>query len=73
LAMQESFSEALQRKRVISEVRAAELADLSLPHFRRMRRANRGPRFVQLGARRIGYRVGDVLDWIDARVSGAVV
>ncbi len=69
--MHEKLSEALQHKRVISEARAAELADLSLPHFRRLRRASQGPRWVRLGERRIGYRIGDVLNWIDARLSDA--
>jgi predicted DNA-binding transcriptional regulator AlpA len=71
--MQENLSEALERRRVIAEAKAAELADLSLPHFRRLRRGHQGPRFVRLGERRIGYRVGDVLDWIDARLSDARV
>ena len=69
--MQDNFSEGLERRRVIAEARAADLAALSLPHFRRLRRASQGPRFVRLGERRVGYRVGDVLDWIDARLSDA--
>jgi predicted DNA-binding transcriptional regulator AlpA len=70
--MQDKLCEALERRRVIVKAAAADLAALSLPHFRRLRRANQGPRFVRLGERRIGYRVGDVLDWIDARLSDSV-
>jgi predicted DNA-binding transcriptional regulator AlpA len=56
--------------RVITETEAARYCGLSVVHFRRLRKNEQGPRFVQLGVRRIGYRVGDLLAWLDLRSSG---
>lgn len=28
-----------------------------------------GPRMIRLSARRVGYRLGDVLDWLDQRAA----
>ena len=56
--------------RVITETDAARYCGLSVVHFRRLRKNDQGPRFVQLGVRRIGYRVGDLLSWLDDRSSG---
>ena len=55
--------------RVITETEAARYCGLSVVHFRRLRKSEQGPRFVQLGVRRIGYRVGDLLSWLDRRSS----
>lgn len=55
--------------RVITETDAARYCGLSVVHFRRLRKNARGPRFVQLGVRRIGYRIGDLLAWLDDRSS----
>jgi len=57
--------------KVMPEPRAAELVGMSLVHMRRIRKKGTGPRFVQLGERRIGYRLKDVLDWIEVRLSEA--
>ena len=69
--MQDTLQSSVEHRRVISEARAAELAGVSLVHFRRLRRQRKGPRFVRLGERRLGYRLGDVFDWIDERLSDA--
>ena len=69
--MQDTLQAIIEHRRVISEARAAELAGVSLVHFRRLRRQSKGPRFVRLGERRLGYRLGDVFDWIDERLSDA--
>jgi predicted DNA-binding transcriptional regulator AlpA len=69
--MQDPWRAIVERHRVISETQAAELAGVSLVHFRRLRRQNKGPRFVRLGERRLGYRLGDVIDWIDEHLSDA--
>ena len=54
--------------RVVSESDAAAYCSLSLVHFRRLRRDNKGPKHVRLSTRRIGYRVRDLLNWLDERV-----
>jgi len=55
--------------RVMTEREAARYCSLSVVHFRRLRKSQKGPRFVQLGIRRIGYRVGDLLAWLEKRSS----
>lgn len=54
---------------VITESEAARHCGLSVAHFRRLLKNKQGPRFVQLGVRRIGYRIGDLLTWLDDRSS----
>jgi predicted DNA-binding transcriptional regulator AlpA len=71
LIVQDYCQAIIEHHRVVSEARAAELAGVSLVHFRRLRRQSKGPRFVRLGERRLGYRLGDVVDWIDKRLSDA--
>ncbi len=54
--------------RVLSEADAAAYCGLSLVHFRRMRRGQKGPKYVQLTAKRVGYRFRDLLVWIEERI-----
>ncbi|HMU49901.1 MAG TPA: DNA-binding protein [Geminicoccaceae bacterium] len=54
--------------KVITEVEAADRCTLSVVYLRELRRTGRGPRFVQLTERRIGYRRGDVDAFIEARL-----
>jgi predicted DNA-binding transcriptional regulator AlpA len=57
----------LRLERVVSEEAGAELLDLSLSTMKRLRRARLGPRHVRLSERRVGYRVRDLLAWLEAR------
>lgn len=52
---------------VIPEKQAASMVDLSARHLQRLRVEGGGPPFIQLGARRIGYRVEDLQAWIASR------
>jgi predicted DNA-binding transcriptional regulator AlpA len=63
-----SLIELPKDHRVISEPDAAAYCGLSLVHFRRLRREERGPKHVRLTEKRIGYRLKDVLAWIDERI-----
>lgn len=54
--------------RVLNEADAAAYCGLSLVHFRRMRRDQKGPKYVQLTEKRVGYRFKDLLIWIEERV-----
>lgn len=56
-----------ERLRLLTEDQAAELLGLHVQTLRRWRRARTGPRAVILGARRYGYRLGDIEAWQDAR------
>ncbi len=61
----------IARQRVIDERAAAEFIGLSHVSLERMRKAGAAPRHVRLSERRLGYRVCDLLDWLDARASAA--
>lgn len=54
-----------ERLRLVSEDQAAELLGLHVQTIRRWRRARTGPPAVILGARRYGYRIGDVEAWLE--------
>lgn len=54
--------------RVLSEADAAAYCGLSLVHFRRMRRDQKGPKYVRLTEKRVGYRFRDLLVWLEERV-----
>jgi predicted DNA-binding transcriptional regulator AlpA len=55
--------------RVLDEKTAAELLGISPVTLERMRRSGRAPRHVQLSVRRLGYRVCDLTDWLEARAT----
>ena len=56
----------LLRHRVLDTAEAAEFCKLSVPHWRRLYRAGRVPRPVRLAARKYGWPIGDLVDWIEA-------
>ena len=55
-----------------SEADAAKYLGISLSNLRRKRRGGAGPRYVQLSARRIGYRTGDLDDHLERNARGGV-
>ena len=61
----------IARQRVIDERTAAEFIGVSHVSLERLRKAGAAPRHVRLSERRLGYRVCDLLDWLDARTSAA--
>lgn len=69
-ATRDALAQSFAGKRVISEARAARFVGLSLVHLRRKRRDGGGPKFVRLGERRIGYKLEDVVAWLDERTVG---
>lgn len=63
----------LDRKRILPTDQALKLVCSSPANWRRMRRLNIAPAPVQIGLRKQGYRVGDLLDFIDGRSQQQVV
>lgn len=57
--------------RVLSEPASADFLNISLPHLRRLRYSGKGPEYVQLSERRIGYRIRRLIAYLDARTVGA--
>jgi predicted DNA-binding transcriptional regulator AlpA len=50
---------------------AAAYTGLALATLQRQRTEGTGPKFVKIGKRRVGYRLMDLLAWIDARVANS--
>ena len=52
---------------VLSEIQAADAISVSTSTLRRMHSRGEGPPRIQLSKRRIGYRLGDVDEWLRLR------
>jgi predicted DNA-binding transcriptional regulator AlpA len=59
----------IARQRVLNEKTAAEFIGLSHVTLERMRKLGGAPRHLALSPRRLGYRVADLLKWLDERAS----
>jgi predicted DNA-binding transcriptional regulator AlpA len=53
--------------RVVSRRQLAEITGLSEATHERLDARGEGPRAIRLSARRLGYRLSDVLAWLEAR------
>jgi predicted DNA-binding transcriptional regulator AlpA len=59
----------MARRRILDTAEAAEFCKLSVPHWRRLYRTGKVPRPVRLSLRKYGWRLGDLIDFIDARAA----
>ncbi|MFC1455391.1 helix-turn-helix transcriptional regulator [Microvirga arabica] len=57
----------LARNRVLDSAQAAAFWGVSLPHWRRMYRLDQVPKPIKLSVRKLGWRVGDLVDALAAR------
>jgi predicted DNA-binding transcriptional regulator AlpA len=57
--------------RVLDSKEAAAFLNLSVPHFRRLYRAGAVPKPLAIGARKLGWRCGDLVAWLDQRAKAA--
>ncbi len=62
-----NFSDPFESVRVIDEVTAAQLAGVSPRTWDRMRYRGETPPITRISERRIGYRLSDLREWLDAR------
>lgn len=51
-----------QRSRMLDSSQAAEFWGVSLPHWRRLYREGKVPQGIRIGKRKLGWRVGDLID-----------
>jgi predicted DNA-binding transcriptional regulator AlpA len=58
------FPAEITRSQVVNTAAAAEFCNYSIPHWRRLYRAGKAPAPVRLSARKYGWRIGDLIDWI---------
>ena len=63
------FPPEIARQRVVDEKTAAEFIGLSQMTLERMRKLGTAPKHIALSPRRLGYRVCDLLAWLDARAA----
>jgi predicted DNA-binding transcriptional regulator AlpA len=57
------------RHRVLDTAEAAAFCRFSVPHWRRLYRTGKVPKPVRLSARKYGWRLGDLIDFIDKRAA----
>jgi predicted DNA-binding transcriptional regulator AlpA len=55
------------RNQIKDSTEAAAFLKLSVPQFRRLYRSGVVPAPIQLSARKLGWRTGDLIDWIATR------
>ena len=65
----ETLPVEISRHRLLSTAEAAAFCKISVPHWRRLYRAKKVPTAIRLSTRKYGWRIGDLVDWIEARRS----
>ncbi len=61
----------IARHRVLDTSEAAAFCNFSVAHWRRLYRNGKVPSPMRLRTRKYGWRIGDLIDWIEARGSEA--
>jgi predicted DNA-binding transcriptional regulator AlpA len=62
-----AFPLEVARHRILDVKETAVFLSLSVPSVRRLHREKQIPEAVRLSARRIGWKLGDLLEWLEAR------
>lgn len=60
-------SAEFSRNKVLNTAEAANFLNFSVSHFRRMYRNGGVPAPIQLSARKLGWKLGDLIDWVATR------
>jgi prophage regulatory protein len=63
--------EELARRRVLTTRRAAAFVGRSVVHWRRLHLEGKTPKPIRLGVRAMGWRIGDLVDWMDQKMREA--
>jgi predicted DNA-binding transcriptional regulator AlpA len=61
----------ITRHRIFETAEAASFCGFSVPHWRRLYRSGKVPKPVQLSTRKLGWRAGDLIDWLQARLDSS--
>jgi predicted DNA-binding transcriptional regulator AlpA len=64
-----SLPETVSRHRLVGIDGAAEFVGRSVPEIRRLVRLGLFPKPLKLNGRRLSWRVGDIVDWINAKAT----
>src|SRR5688500_7062215 len=65
------FADEITRSQVIGAQQTANILGYSVVHFRRLYRSGLFPPPLRISARKCGWRVGDVIDFIEAKAREA--
>lgn len=65
----DQLSADIERHRVLGTAASAAFCGFSVPHWRRLYRTNKIPKPMKLGTRKLGWRAGDLVAWIETRTS----
>ena len=63
------LSADISRHKILNTHQAAAFTGFSVPHFRRLYRSGGVPAPLQLSERKLGWRAGDLVDWLASRQS----
>jgi predicted DNA-binding transcriptional regulator AlpA len=61
----------LGRNRILDTAASAAFWSISLPHWRRLYRTGKVPKPIKIGARKLGWRVGTLVDALAEREANA--
>ena len=64
-----TLPDEIVRYRVLTPKQTANMLGESEATTERKRKARTGPRWIRLSERRIGYRLSDILAWLDERAA----
>ncbi len=59
----------IARHKVLNTAEAAAFCNFSIPHWRRLYRAKDVPPPLKLSTRKLGWRLGDLVDWLQAKAA----
>lgn len=62
-----TFQDIIARERMLNRHELQQLVGYSHMHILRLEKDGRFPRRIQIGENRVGWRLGDILDWIESR------
>ncbi len=63
--------ESIARHRILSTEETAKFIGHSIPHVRRLYRSGAMPAPIRLSARKLGWKIGVIIDWIDEKARAA--
>jgi predicted DNA-binding transcriptional regulator AlpA len=67
----ETLPPELARSRILTAPAAAAFCGYREDWWRALARKGEVPTPIQLGERRVGWRLGDLVDWVDRKASAA--
>jgi predicted DNA-binding transcriptional regulator AlpA len=64
-----SYSQEIERNRILDSMQASSFWGVSRSHWRRLYQSRRVPTPIRIGERKLGWRVGDLIDGLNERAN----